>query len=145
MTNPKIEEAQRTLKVADHMIYVSYPLIKEGRLLIKALEEIGKAIEACIKYVLDEKDYVDSKTHFEDFIKASQKYNISEIQINKIKTVLEFVERRRKSPMEFSREGKAVIMHNDLNTESVTTELLKDYIETAKELLKKLEIPEKNP
>ncbi|MBU2523052.1 MAG: hypothetical protein KKE23_02050 [Nanoarchaeota archaeon] len=143
--DPKIEEAKKTLKIADHMIYVTYPVIREGRILIKALDEIGKTINLCIDFILRGKKHIDSKTRFEDFLKASKEYGLSENQTNKLSNILEFIERRRKSPMEFSRKDKAVIMHWDLNTENVTVEMLKENINYAKEFLEKVEIIEKNP
>ena len=49
-------EANKALKLADHMLYVTYPLIKDNKLLVCILENIDKsikkAIDAFIRYDL---------------------------------------------------------------------------------------------
>jgi len=141
--DPRIEEAKKILKTADHMICVAYPVLKDEKLLMKAFDGIGKAISLMIDSAL-QKEYgriithLDSKSDFERFTKISKSYGITHKEINELYNILSLIERRRKSPMNFSRKGKFIIMHENLHTESVNISDLKSHVNTAKELLKKI-------
>ena len=66
-----LEEAQKIIHVADHLIYTTYPLVKDKRLLLKIILEIKKALVKCINAVL-QYEYIykriklssDSQTNF---------------------------------------------------------------------------------
>ena len=149
--DPKIEESKRLLKIADHMIYVTYPVIKESKILIKILDEIGTAISNIIDSILQNecrKKMIrissDPKANFESFIKISKDYGIPSQMIGEIDSILSLVERHKKSPMEFSRKDKVIIMQETLRTESVNVNDLKRYMGTAKELLRIVDSAPKN-
>ena len=46
-------QAIKNLQIADHMAYVTYPLINEKRLLLKIFDEIYKSIISCINAILN--------------------------------------------------------------------------------------------
>ena len=50
----KIEEAEKIIANADHILYVSFPLIQDKRLLIRVLSELKKAILEQVKNYFDE-------------------------------------------------------------------------------------------
>lgn len=146
MANPQLEEAKRILKTADHMIYVTYPVLNESRLLMKILEEMGRAISLIIAAVLQSeyeskriKIYSDPEVNFEAFSRCSQRYSLAPQHINEIKQMLGLIERHKKSSMGFSRRDKFVIMSENLHTETVSLENLKFYMNLSKDLLKKVE------
>jgi len=118
MANPKLEGINKSIENAESLITWAYPAIREGRIIIKALNELGMAANSLLPFV--EKEDVD-----------------------RISSIIELAERRRKSPMEFSRKNKAVIMHEDLETESITSEAVKGYISYLKGILKNPEISQK--
>jgi len=137
------EDPRRLLKTADHLVYVTYPIIKESKVLIKALDEIGESLRGMINLILKRENerkmvkiYPSEKDNLETFIKISKSYGISPKLLNDIFQIIELSERRKKSPMEFSRKDKFVMMHETLRTESVSVEDLKRYLCSAKELLK---------
>lgn len=143
-----LQEAEKILQTADHMAYVSFPLIKDKNLLIKILSQTKTAIANCINAILQYeylykrvKLYKDPKTNLKTFEeKCSPKYQISKEQINLIKELFEIHERHKKSQMEFVRNGKIVIMSENLETKSIEIEKIKKFIMLAKNILGKTKI-----
>lgn len=105
----QIKKAMHHIGIAEGLLDVSYPLIKEGKIILKSLEEIGKSAEILLKLNPENEE---------------------------LKEILGLVNRRKTSPMEFSRKNKAVIMHEDLNLESITPELLREKITFIKKAIK---------
>ena len=66
--------AEKTIQTADHMIYVTFPLINDKRLLFKILQEMKNAVALCINSILQYeylyqriKLYKDSRLNFKIF------------------------------------------------------------------------------
>ena len=121
MDNIKIENIKKSIKNAQDIIDIAYPTIKEGKIILKALNELGKAANSMI-LLLDKKESPETL---------------------KVKKIMELVERRKKSPMEFSRKNRAVIMQETLETESITPETIGACIRDLKDALKGIEISQK--
>lgn len=142
-----LDKASSILKTADHMLYMTYPLIKEKRLLLKILTEIYlvvlNIINAILQYEYFYKRiqlYKDARTNFEIFKqRCSPRYSISQEQIEKIKEIFDLTEKHKNSPFEFVRNDKIVIMTNALHTDTITIEKMKSFILLSKDLLRKAE------
>lgn len=118
MANIILEKIKKNIENAENLIDLAYPTIREGRIILRALNELGKAANSLIP-LLDKKETL------------------------KVRKIIELVERRKKSPMEFSRKNRAVIMHENLETESITPETIGTYILDLKDALKTLKISQK--
>lgn len=140
-----LHKAIGNIRIADHMIYITYPVIKDKRLLIKALEHINDSVVCIINAVLQYEHinkrislYADSKDNLEVFmLKCAQRYNITPEEKTEIRELLTTSESHRKSPMEFSRREKIVIMSDSLKTTMIDAEKLKKYLSLAKNLTNK--------
>ncbi len=140
-----LDKASSILKTADHMLYMTYPLVKEKRLLLKILNETYfatlKIINAILQYEYLNKRiqlFKDAKTNFTVFKqRCSQRYNISEEQIKTIEEIFNLTEKHKNSPFEFVRQDKIVIMSNALHTDTITIDKIKSYILISKDLLRK--------
>lgn len=142
-----LEEAKRTIRTADHMLYITYPVLKENRLLIKVLEEIyhsvRKTVDLIMAYEYEHKRvkiYSDPRinmTLFEQ--KCAPRYNISSEEIIGIKKIIDLFESHKISPMEFSRQNTFVIMTEDLRTDSISVPNLKSMLGISKNLIRKAE------
>lgn len=141
----KIEEAEKTIQTADHMIYVTFPLIKDKRLLLKVIREIKTAISNCVSSILQYEYlykritlYKDSKTNFKTFTeKCAQRYQISREEIKLILELFDFVEKHKESPFEFVREEKVVILSENMRPKTLTIEKTKEFLILAKNILRK--------
>lgn len=147
-----LESASKTLQTADHMIYITFPLIKDNRLLIKIFSEIYSVILAIVNAVL-QYDYAykrimlynDAKINFKNFKEeCAPRFGITEEEIVKIIEIFKIMEGHRQSPMEFVRKDKFVILSETLQTDVVTVEKLKEYLFTAKNILQKVNSKIKN-
>jgi hypothetical protein len=134
-----LKESIKHLQIADHITYVTFPLVNDKRLLLKVFEEIYKSIVFSINsMVIFEK--LENKGINEDFIadflnKYGENYNFGNDKINKIFEIMEINRKHRESSMEFVRKDKLVIMSNNLNIQSLNIISIKEYLILAKELV----------
>ncbi len=138
-------EAEKIIQTADHMIYMTFPLIKDKKLLLKTLSETKIAVTKCINSIL-QYEYLykritlfkESKTNFRIFKeKCAQKYKITDKEINLILELFELAEKHKKSPMEFVRKEKIVILSENSVPETLTFEKSKEFLILAKSILRK--------
>jgi len=140
-----LNQAIRNLKIADHMTYVTFPLINEQRLLLKIFDEIYKSIINCINAILNYEYlykkirlYRDNNNNLQTFInKCSKNYSLTNEQIKRIKEILEMNRKHKQSAMEFVRKDKIIILSDNLRTETLDIQIIKKYLLLAKELLMK--------
>jgi hypothetical protein len=140
-----LRKSIRNMKIADHMLYVTYPVIKDKKLLLKALDQIHESIICLINAVLEYdylfkriKLYKDSGENLRTFLeKCARRYNISSEECHEITNFLSLVSNYRKSSMEFQRKEKVIIMSDALKITSIDSEKLKKYLSLAKNLIAK--------
>ena len=140
-----LQEAERKIQLAEHMAYVTFPLIKEKKLLLKILSEIDVAVLNLINSIL-QYEYLykrisltkDARENLRIFIeKCAPRYSINNQEINSIKNLIELTEKHRNSPFEFMRNDKVIIMSENLRTEILTIEKIKEFVIMIKNILKK--------
>jgi len=140
-----LAEAEKIIQTADHMIYMTFPLIKDKKLLLKILSEIKIAVTKCINSILQHEYlykritlYKESKTNFRTFTeKCAQKYKITDKEIKLILKLFELAEKHKKSPMEFVRKEKIVILSENSEPNTFTHEKSKEFLTMAKSIFKK--------
>jgi len=147
-----LQEAQRTIHTVDHMTYVTFPLMKDKRLLLKILLEIKKAVTNCLNSILQYEYlykrinlYKSPHTNFKTFQeKCAPRYDISQNEISLIIELFDIAEKHRQSPFEFLKEDKIVILSDNMNSKTVSLEKIKEFLRVAKGLLGKIEKKIKN-
>jgi hypothetical protein len=142
-----LREADRIIRTVDHLIYVTFPIVKDKRMLLKILDETKNAVALCINSIL-QYDYLykrirlykDTKENFRTFReKCARRYNICPEEVSRITSLFELAEKHKKSPFEFVRQEKVVIMSENFYPESITFEKVKDFVLLAKNVLFKIE------
>ncbi len=142
-----LSEAEKAIRLADHLIYVTYPIVKDKRMLLKIIAETKNAIALCINSILQH-DYIykkvrlysDPEENFRIFReKCAQRYGITSREISKITELFDLVSKHKKSPLDFVRDSKLVIISENLRYEIITVEKAKEFILIAKNLLLKVE------
>lgn len=138
----ELKEAVRHLQIADHMTYVTFPLISEYRLLLKIFDEIYLSIVGCAKAALEyEALYkrISLYPGFEDnldlFFNLARIYELNHEQVRTIKEIIELHKRHKKSAMEFVKQDRVVIMGDNLGTKVIDILTIKRYLLLAKELM----------
>lgn len=140
-----IMEAEKKIQTADHMIYVTFPLIKDKRLLLKILQEIKNSVTNCINSILQYEYlykritlYKNPKLNFKIFTeKCAPRYKITKEEINLILELFDFMEKHRESPFEFTKDDKVVILSNGLKPKTLTVEKTKEFLIIVKDILRK--------
>ncbi len=140
-----ILEAEKNLRTLDHMIYITFPLIKDKRLLLKVIQDIKNVIANCITSILQYEYlykrislYKDSRENFKTFTeKCAQRYNIGKEEIKLILELFDFVENHKKSPFEFIKGEKIVILSENSRPTTINLDKAKQFLITAKDVLKK--------
>lgn len=142
-----MDRANRSLKTADHLTYVTYPLLKDTKLVIAILENINNAlilsVEAMVEYDRMFKRITaipqDFRSRFELFKKScAPRYNIDREHIAMISDIDMIMENRKRSPMEFVKRDKLVVLGNDFRTKTVDYEKMKVYVNKAKAYMLKI-------
>ena len=137
-----LKEAVRHLQIADHMTYVTFPLINEYRLLLKIFDEIYLSTVGCVNAVLNY-EFLYKRIHlysgfidnFDTFVKMGRSYDLSNEQIKKIKEIIDLNKKHKQSAIEFVRQDRVVIVSDSLGTNVVDIIAIKQYLLVAKELM----------
>lgn len=140
-----LKDAIKNLQIADHITYVTYPLVNEKRLLLKIFDEIYKSIINCINAILNYEYlykritiYKDNNENLQTFLnKCAKKYDLTNEQIKEIKEIIEINKKHKQSAMEFIKKEKIVILSDNLKTQTLDIQKIKEYLLLAKELLMK--------
>ncbi len=143
------EKAQAKLKLADHMLTQTYPLVKDPKLLIAAIENLFLALTNAMASVLHYErtfkrippfvDNFENKfTVFKE--KCVPRYNLGRRYIKLIADLKEAVLAHRKSPIEFARKDNFVICSDNYKLKTLSMEQIKKYIELTKNFLNETNI-----
>lgn len=141
-----IKTAENKIQKVDHMIYITFPLIKDKRLLLAILSELNIIMLNILNAIL-QYDFIykkinlskNAKENLETFIEFSSKnFKIDEKEINLILKLLDLGEKHKKSGFEFMKEEKVVILSETLKPSIITIENAKEFLLFEKTLLKKV-------
>lgn len=141
------EKASRCIHVADHMISVTYPLVKDNKLLLAIIENIFLALTNSMAAVLyydrlykripPFQDTFDSKFRmFKE--RCIDRYHIDRSYILFIQDIKDVIVAHRKSPIEFVRKDKFVICSDNYRIKSISTEDIKKYVSKAKVFIEEM-------
>ena len=139
----KVEEAEKIIRGIDHIVYVTYPLIKENRLLITMVVEMKRAILLLINSIL-QFEYLHKRVGLSQnpeknlntfFEKCAPHYNLTKIDTNMIIELFNIVEKHKKSLMGFARNSKFVILYGDMKTCIISLEKTKEFLYLSKKIL----------
>ncbi len=142
----ELYEAEKELMAVDHMIYVAFPLVKEKNILIRSLLKIKNITVTCINLIL-QYEYVhrnielssDPQDNFYLFKEGcSKKYAIPKEDIIEIERLFNLAKSHRKSPMEFIKDGKVVILSDNMLKTTFEIEDIKKFLELSKRIISKI-------
>jgi len=142
-----LEKAKKNIHLADHMTYMTFPLVQDNKLLFKILEQLNSGLVNVINSIL-QYEYLykriqlsqDKAKNLDIFKqKCSIRYTITNEEIQDIIKIFNLHKKHKESGFEFIKNGKVIIMSDNLQTESITLEKTKQFLNTAKSVLKKVE------
>jgi len=140
-----LEESAKRISIADHLLYITFPLVKDKKLLLKILEEINLGITSCLNSILQYeylfkriKLYSDPKQNLEVFKqKCAPRFLITQNEIKSIIELFEIIKLHKKSPFEFVKDEKIVILSDDMKQKIINLEKAKEFLASAKSILEK--------
>jgi len=142
-----VAESKSALKKADHLAYVTYPQVKEIKLLYLIAENIYKALTKSMEAVLYyERLYkripvLPGPFDYELELfkeKCLQRYNIDRSVVLLIKDLKSLIEAKKKGPVEFSRRNKFVICSNDYSMKVLDIQKVKNHLYNAKAIVERV-------
>jgi len=140
-------ESDRLFKTADHLAYVTYPMLKEVKLTITISNNLYAAMTKAMEAVLEYEKYYkkifsypeDFNSRLQVFMKSMQRYGISQNFIDIIKDLNKIVNFHRSSPIEIVRDNRYVIFTEAYrDSKTVDIETLKRYIFNIRPSLEKI-------
>jgi hypothetical protein len=144
-----VKEANRAFETADHLAYVTYPLVNDNKLIISIAENLFKALttgmEAILYYDRIYKRIMHIPPDFHGKLELFKqnsipRYNISREIVHLLNELSEVLNARAKSPIEFGRQDKFIICSKDYALKSLTITKVKDNINQSKPFMNKLNL-----
>ncbi|MBI2573258.1 hypothetical protein HYV86_05335 [Candidatus Woesearchaeota archaeon] len=141
---PYYQKAQEQYRIAAHLLEVTYPLMKDTKLLMGICANILNCLEQCSTAILN----YEYQQGLIKVLPITLNQKISMIQTfspskNKIppniltltRDLAELKELHAKSPVEFSRNGKFVICSKEFDLKTLSIEDLRKYLEMTEKYL----------
>jgi hypothetical protein len=142
-------EARHKLKNADYLITMTYPMVKDSKLLIAAVENLAQALELSITSVLTYERAYKLIPPFQNELPSKlnifsqnvcPKHNIDKSYLKLIQDISDIVKAHKESPVEFIRKDKLVIASERYELRQLTPGSVKDYLEKSKRFIQDMEI-----
>jgi hypothetical protein len=143
------DEAKKKIKVADHMLTITYPLVQDPKLLLAILENVFLAQTDAMSSVLEYERLFKRVPPFHDTFdskfnlfrsKIAPKSNINPYYIKMMQEVKEIVVGHKQSPVEFARKDKFVICSSEYNLKTLNMADVKKYVEQTKQFVREMEV-----
>lgn len=142
-------KARKRLKIADHMITMTYPLVKDSKLLLAVLENLFLALansmasvlyyERLFKRIPPFHDTFESK--FNMFrAKVVPRYKIDTKYVSMINEIKDIIVLHKKSPVEFTRKDKFVIASEGYKLKTISVSQIRQFIENSKKFINEMEV-----
>lgn len=138
-------EAEKKIQIANHLIYVTFPLIKNKRLLIKIIQDLKTAVLNCVNTILQYESLKkrikltqDPLENFKIFSEqCTPQYTLTEQETQQILDLFKLAKKQEQSSMEIMKNEKVILLSKNLTPEFITIETAKKYLQLAIEILKK--------
>ncbi|MBN1502689.1 hypothetical protein JW930_04030 [Candidatus Woesearchaeota archaeon] len=135
------EKSLKCLNIADHMLTMTYPLVRDSKLLVAVMENLflaqANALAAILywerlyKRIPPFHDNFESKLNlFRSYI--IKKYNVSAGYIGLLQEVKELIYEHKQSAIEFSRKNRFVIASDDYRLKTLSMKQMKDILQKTK-------------
>ncbi|MBU1975568.1 MAG: hypothetical protein KKG59_04150 [Nanoarchaeota archaeon] len=137
------EKATRHLKIADHMLVITYPLVNDPKLLMTVLDNVLKGMLCSVDSLLYYERLFKRINMFGEgveerlriFKHLAQKYQLDPGFIRTVVELKDIMREHRNSPMEFARKDKFIIYTANQNLKTINQASIKKYVSTAKKFL----------
>jgi hypothetical protein len=142
------QQARQKLKNADHLVSISYPMVRDNKLLLAAAENLAESLNLYVLTVLAYERLKKSIPPFHDDQESAlssferdivPKYKIDIKYIKLITDFNELVRFHKDSAVEFNRKDKFVMASGNYKLMELSEGLLKDNLERARRFMELIE------
>ena len=142
------EDAKKYLGIADHLLLVTYPLVKDPKLLLTITENVYKGFENAMNAVLEYDRTFKKINVLPDAFSArftifstecAPRYKLTTAHLKTLKELKDTLNSHKSSPIEFTREDKFVISDDNYKLKTVSLETLKSDIKKGKAFIEEVE------
>ena len=137
-------QAQKNHQIADHMVFITYNVVKDPKLLLSAMKNIMasmlNATDSLLQYERLFKRIPAFPQNFSSKLillkdYCTRRYNLSQNYIYLMNELNELLIEHEKSPVEFLRKDKFVICSQNYRMKTITISKLKEYLAMNKSFL----------
>jgi hypothetical protein len=138
------EAARKKLVVADHMLYMTYPLVNDTKLLLSIMENVFLAMSYAMSSVLYYEQLFKRIPSFHESFESKfsifkdecvKKYCFDKEHINIIREIKDIIVEHKKSPVEFVRKDRFVICSSNYRVKTIDLNQIKRYVTEAKSFI----------
>ncbi len=136
-----LNKANHHLNIADHLAYVTYPLVKDIKILFSIVDNLSKSLNYGMESIL----YYDKlfkriplypesfELKFQIFQRSCVlRHKIKGDQVSLIEELNTIMAKHKHSAMVFQRQDKLVISNHDYRLKTLSLEDVKKYLANAK-------------
>jgi len=132
------------IRLADHILTQTYPLVNDPKLLLIALENLFLALSYSMGAIVTyERLFKRIPPYQDDFngkfetlhIHLKDKYSLDESYFRLLKEVRDILIEHKKSPMEFKRKDSFVICSETYRIKTLNMDKLKVYLKKSKDFI----------
>lgn len=141
--------AKKSLKSADHLAYMTYPLVKDLKIILLITENIYSAVMNGMEAILHYDRYYkrinllpeNFESRFETFKqKCAPRYNLDTDDIMLIEDIRNVLKHHKSSNMEFIRNDKLIICSPSFKMKTFDINSIKQYLVRTKKFISKVDI-----
>lgn len=131
-----IQFAKKEIEVADHLLYMTYPMIKETKFLLAITDHIIKSGRAALQALLEyERFYKRIDAYPKNFAfeiniyrqKLEQRYNFDQVFYRLLSKLLEVYKFDKNSTVRFKRGDKYILTSSTYNMTTLDVNSVKRY------------------
>lgn len=147
MHSELIQQAKREIELADHLIYVTYPLIKEAKFLLSIAEHVTRAAELALQALLTyEREYKRIDPFAKNFAvmidvfhpEVERRYNFGAEHTHLLRKLAEFKQHNSESIMRFRRKDKYILTTQQYDMQVLDLDKVKRMCEATKKFVEKV-------
>ncbi|MEK6875941.1 MAG: hypothetical protein AABX63_00900 [Nanoarchaeota archaeon] len=141
------DSAGKKIQIADYMLTMTYPLVRDPKLLLSVVENLFLAYSYSISSLLHYERLFKRIPPFPDDFSSKidlfadrcmGKYGIDSENLRIVKDLKEIIVAHKKSPVEFPRKDSFVICDEGYRLRTISPSIIKGYVEKAKLFIRKM-------
>jgi len=142
------DKAVEKIQVADHMLFMTYPMVKDPKILLAVIENIFASLDFGMGAILHHEKLFKRIPPFQESFQSRLEvfrrlvvpnYNLNPGYVRLITDVRTVLSEHRKSPVSFVKNDKFIILSPSYNIKTIDINLAKKYVFETKLFVKNID------